>query len=380
MANDDIDRGTVYTTVPKKYANQRRKRASAESGLGDPNKNVGNTLHGINAMGHSVGVKSNTDYQGITFFTRPYLNLTPGNISGKRTLTPYLTEEKDTLHYAIKLLLDTKQSLDYKGEHTLTDIRLAFIAPFTNLLTGLTGWPDETLDVFVSAPGIKNEVYCLADHLGSNLNTFDLTATFRNIDGDPINALLSSWITYIKGVADGSMVPYYEMIASKTIDYQTRIYRLILDSGRRWIQKIACCGAAIPTANPIGGSFSYSENKPVIEDTNEQSVPFTCIGYTYNDPIIARDFNSTVVYFNRSMTTARRKSEMIRLSPNLLNMFNFKLYPLITQDMELQWYVNKEVYKLTLEAYGLSSDSLPEQIDDVIDPDTQRGMLPWERQ
>lgn len=379
MDNEDIEDGPIYATISKKYADKKRKQVSAESGLGDPSKGVGNTLHGINFLGHSLGVKTNTDYQGLTLFTRPYLNFTPDNISSKRRLTPYLTDKEETLHHAIKLLLDTKQSINYNGDHPLTDNRMGFIPAFTNLLTSLTGWPDETLDLYISTPGIRNEVYAQADHLGTSLNTFDLTATFRNIEGDPINAILAPWLVYIKGVADGSMVPYYEMIASKSLDYQSRVYRLVLDSGRQWIQKIACCGACVPTANPIGSSFSYTENKPTIEETNEQAVPFTCVGYLYNDPIIARNFNATVMYYNRSMTNANRSTSMVKVPLDALYMFNFKAYPLITQDMELQWYVPRETYTLTLEAYGLPSDIVPEQINDVIDADTNRGILPWEK-
>ena len=371
--NDD----EVYTVVSKDYTKKRRRQVVTEAGLGDPVKLIGNTLHGINHYGYSIGPVANTDYHGLTFFTRPYLNLTGKNISGIRRLTPLLTSDTKTIHYAIKLLLDTKQSNEYSGEHPLTDTNQAFIPVFTNLLTSLSGWPDETLDLYTSAPGYKNEVYILADHLGATLNTFSLTATFRNIEGDPINAILSTWLTYIKGVSNGSIVPYYEMIASRTVDYQTRIYRLILDKSRRYIQKIACCGASVPVANPLGAAFNYAEAKPIVEETNEQSVPFTCVGYNYNDPIIARDFNATVRYYNPLMNNVNRPKAMVKVPNDSLQIFNFKGYPLITQNMELQWYVTETTYTKTMESLGMSPDT-PKDIPHIIDADTNRGKLPWE--
>lgn len=372
-----MDEEDTTVVIPKDYTKKRKKLAISETGLGDPDKLIGNTLHGINHLGYSIGPISNVDYQGLTFFTRPYLNLTNRNISGIRRLSPLLTEDNQTIHHAIKLMLDTKQGVEYEGDHPLTDNKQAFITVFSNLLTGLTGWPDETLDLYISSPGYKNEVYALADHVGSTLNTFSLTATFRNIEGDPINAILSTWLTYIKAVSYGTIVPYYEMIASRTIDYQTRIYRLVLDRSRRWIQKIACCGASVPVANPLGAAFNFAENKPIIEETNEQSVPFTCIGYTYNDPIIAKDFNSTVFYYNKLMTNDYRTNNMVKIPQEYLKLFNFKGYPLITHEMELQWYVERLTYETTMGALGLSPD-LPINDEKILDLDTNRGRLPWE--
>lgn len=336
-------------------ASGAKSSAAIEAGLTDPKKVLGSALHGINFLNTGINASNNTDLQGITFFTRPFLNLSTNNIKGTRKLTSLLTEKDYSIHKAIRRILDTKMSKSDDGPSTpLMDTDQAFIPIFTNLLTGISGWPDETMDMYVSEPGLRNEVYMLVDHNSNRYGSYDLTATFRNIDGDPINAILNVWLTYAKGVSTGSLLPYPEMMVNRIIDYETRIYRLVLDTSRRWIQKIACCGAAVPTANPLGTAFNFSSDTPVVSDTTEQSVPFKVIGYCYNDPIIIRDFNTTVGHFNKKMVPGERENKMVMIPPKLYPYFNYRCYPRISEDMELQWWCSKDIFYNVINKLGFS--------------------------
>ena len=148
-------------------------------------------------------------------------------------------------------------------------------------------------------------------------------------------------------------MPYPEMIANRIIDYETRIYRLVLDVSKRWVQKIACCGAAFPTANPIGSAFNFSSDTPLVSDTNEISVPFKAIGYCYNDPIIVRDFNTTVYRFNKKMKDDLREKLMILVPSDLYSFFNYLCYPRITSSMELQWWCDRDIFKDNIIKYNI---------------------------
>ncbi|WP_257292799.1 hypothetical protein [Endozoicomonas sp. ONNA1] len=235
----------------------------------------------------------------------------------------------------------------------IIDNQQAFIAPFTNHLQSITGWPDETLDLFTSEPGLKNEVYSQVDHVGEEYNAFSLSATFRNVVGDPINAILFAWQHYARNVSRGTIIPYPEFIAERELDYQTRIYRLVLDPTRRWIQKIAACGAAIPQSNSLAAAFNASQDIPLSQDNAQVNVPFHCVGFIYNDPALIRDFNAVVKTFNGSMNDGVRERNYIKLTPAESKAFNYRGYPRITHDMELEWWVDKETYSNIAQELGL---------------------------
>lgn len=333
----------------KKYVKEYTDKISYGGGYGGSECLLTNTIYGLNHQATGIPAPGNVDNKGLTFFTRPWLNLSDENLATKRRLVPLMTSRTNTYQYAIRLLLDSRRSFDKRTAHCpLVDNNQPFLPLLSNLLVGLSGWPDETLDLFVSDPGIENEVYMLVDHLGSNYNRYDLTATFRNLDGDPVMTLIGAWLLYAKAVAYGSMLPYPEMVVSKTIDYQTRIYRIVLDRSKRFIQKIACCGAAIPSANPLGSSFNYAMDQQKGQELDEISIPFTCIGYEYNDPIIIQDFNKTVELFNPKMAKGVRDAVMIALTHEEEILYNFRGYPYITDNMELQWWVDYDYYRSTI--------------------------------
>ena len=362
MDDSDIDSDELYdspTLTSTQIINGIKKKAAIETGMSDPRKVIGSALHGINFLNTGINAGNNIDLQGITFFTRPFLNLNEANISSNRKLAGLLTKTQNSISYSIRRLLDVKLLMSNEenvNNTSLMDEYQAFIPIFTNLLTGITGWPDETMEVYVAEPGIRNETYMLVDDSPNEYSAFDLTATFRNIDGDPINAILTVWLTYAKGVKYGSLIPYPEMMVNRIIDHQTRIYRLVLDTSRRWIHKLACCGAATPIANPLGTSFNFTVETPLAVDTMQQNVPFKAIGYAYNDPIIIRDFNTTVERFNIKMKKKNRNELMIKIPPPLYTYFNYRCYPRISDDMELEWWCSKNTFSNVVQALSLDVD------------------------
>ena len=357
--NDLDELYQLSSSTSTQQINTIKKKAAVEVGMSDPKKVIGSALHGINFLNTGINASNNIDLQGITFFTRPFLNLNEANISSNRKLAGLLTKTQHSISYSIRRLLDVKLLMDNENNlngSALMDEYQAFIPIFTNLLTGISGWPDETMEVYVAEPGIRNETYMLVDDSPNEYSAFDVTATFRNIDGDPINAILTVWLAYAKGVSIGSLIPYPEMIINRIIDYQTRIYRLVLDTSRRWIHKLACCGAATPIANPLGTSFNYTVETPLAVDTMQQNVPFKAIGYAYNDPIIIRDFNTTVGRFNPKMKDAVRNDLMLKIPPPLHVYFNYRCYPRISENMELEWWCSKVIFSNVVNLLALNVD------------------------
>jgi len=327
--------------------------ASRQSGRGARNASTYNILHGINHRFSGVSpAPANQDSVGFTFFTKPVLNLAYNNISGIRKLEFLGDNDPKSMGCAIKSMLSPYVVRNVPYWDSTDNIRSAivddhypFIPLLSNTLLNISGWPDMSPETYTTDEGIAKESTSWIDGRGDIYNTFDLTANFRNLDGDPVTALMDAWVYYSSKVAEGAIVPYAEMMVENEIDYMTRIYRLVMNKEQTHVTKIACTGAAFPFAVPNGASFNF-ETTAVVSKENEQiSIPFRCIGAIYNDPIIIREFNDTVEMFQPFMREENRDKEMTKLKRSELPLFNFKGYPRIESDNELTWWVTNATYK-----------------------------------
>jgi hypothetical protein len=336
---------------------------SRQSGLGRRQQAHTNAFYGINHRGVGNNIPHNTDNYGITFFTRPRMNLTYDNLVADRTMTTLLATyaKGETMQRAIRAILDPilagkpepsgqladpVAADDPTKNVNLIDNQLPFIAILTNHLQSLSSWPDPTVDTFTSHEGINKEAWSMVDGQVRIFTTFDMTATFRNVAGDPISFLFNTWIKYASNVYTGKMVPYPDMILQNEIDYQTRIYRFVLDPSRQYITKVAACGAAFPYAVSLGAAFNYNSDQPFVADNAQEiSVGFRCIGADYMDPITLREFNMVVQNFNPTMADGVRETSYIKLTPFEANYHNNYGYPRANEStFELEWWVDPADY------------------------------------
>jgi hypothetical protein len=318
-------------------------------------------IRGFNVNLNGTPAPKNKDHYGIAFFTRPDMNLSYNNIGVDRVLSTMLTNDKNSLARAIRVLLDPRGELEDRVSN-LVDENQAFIPILTNSLISLSGWPDMTLDTYTSKEGAYKESYSMVDGTAHIYNTYELTATFQNIQGDPITLLFAIWLRYAAFVYDGTLAPYPDNLMQNTIDYQTRIYRFVMDSNFRYVQKVAACGAAFPIADPLGAAFNYSEEGEWNTSNDQISVPFRCIGATYLDPILFKEFNQIVQTHCIPMEDGNRASATRKIDPLLeydgygfigvilLNTLTHLLYPRVDPyTLELEWYALKEDYDDAIE-------------------------------
>lgn len=323
------------------------EQVTRESGYGSLNSAITRAYRGINYRGFGSPVPMNKDQYGLTFFTRPRLNLSYDNISQLRTMVPMLDNKEISVPGAIRKWLDRSAP-----DSPLVDNKNPFITLLTNNLISISGWPDPTLDTYTAKAGIRKEEWSMVDGVYRVLNTFDITATFKNIATDPITLLFHTWCQYMAAVYDGTMMPHESSIIDNEIDYQTRIYRLTLDPARERVQKIAACGAAFPTSSAIGTHFDFTNETPFNTDADQISIPFRCVGMDYLDPISISDFNRVVEMFNIQMQPEDRSTMMVKLSRNEKRLFNTDTaYPRInpeTHDLEL-WVTSSDYQRLSNE-------------------------------
>lgn len=325
----------------------------AGTGTGFISSAITDSFVGINHRQQPNAVPINRDYYGLTFFTRPRLNMTTGNLRCVRKFAHLLTSDGRTINRAVRALLDTEAKKNGHSSVLIDDYNV-FIPILTNQLISLSGYPDITLPTYTSEPGLYKEEFSIADGITDIYRTWDLRVNFRNIIGDPITRLFEIWLEYISQVRQGVIVPYPDALIENEKDYETRIYRLVLDHTKEFVQKIAATGAAFPIDAPLGTAFNYESDKPINQGNDQLSFTFRCQGVMYNDPILVDEFNRAVIMHNTDMggTDDERSERMVRLSSSYKNLFNHRGYPRIDPDnYRLEWWVPKDLYYEYIKAY-----------------------------
>lgn len=344
------------------------ERISRETGYGSLGSAITNSFYGINHRGLGNAAPLNTDVHGLTFFTKPCLNLSYDNIRFARVMTPLLSLNAETQQRAIRAYLDPRRALRENISSPYVDNNNPFIAILTNNLISCSGWPDIVMDTYTSKPGVMREEWSMADGPVRILRTFDLTANFRNIKGDPISLLFNTWLQYMGRVYSGEFDPYPDLLLENEIDYNTRIYRIVLDPTRQFVQKIAAVGASFPTVAPLGAAFNFTEDHPFIRDVDQISIQFRCMGVDYMDPITIKEFNDVVQTFNENMGDDKRAQRNKKLTLSERLFFNYRGYPRIdpyTNEFEI--WVPNDVYNRELGNVNDGSKTATSAAQNVID-------------
>lgn len=325
------------------------------SGYGGFRQATMETMIGLNNRGYGGIIPHNDDFNGLTLFTRPRMNLSYNNLSGNRLLTPLLTSDKATYQCYIKNLLDPVTATAKPTETSpFFDQKQAFIPLLTNTLLTFSGWPDTGVGTYTSAQGVYREEWSMVDDVSRVYNSWDGTATFRNIQGDPVSALFSSWLHYMSGVYEGVMLPHEDSLWEQEKDYETGIFRLVMSADWEYVHKIAKT-IAFPTSVPTGSAFNYDYERPRVSDGDQISINFRCQGAEYNDPILFEEFNWVVAEFNPLMKKLVNSNQgyqdptkrLLRISQEDRKFLNYYGYPHIDPDTgRMSWFIESSVYKI----------------------------------
>lgn len=321
---------------------------SREQGFGNQRAIFSDLFLGFNRRQQGNMTPANSDRQGLTFFTRPDLNLSYDNVAGVRKLTQFLSLKDDTYQRAIRVMLYPEGHMS--GGNVVApgifDERQAFITLLSNTLTTMSGWPDMTLNVYNTPEGMAKETWIMNDSREEIYSRLDLSCTFRNVLGDPVTALFFLWLVYIGAVYTDRMVPLKKNLIEGRIDYQTRVYRFVMDHQNRYIQKAAMTGASMPYGLNIGSAFNLDRESVFNENLNDININLASVGAIYNDPIIFQQFNRTVATFNRQMATSRNGRELIKIPPDQMLMMNYRGYPWVNmKTSEMEWWATPEMIR-----------------------------------
>lgn len=336
--NEDLQAGLerVYNSTP----------------LGPLSSNLVNTVYGINHRQTQLALPFNKDGYGLTFFTRPRLNLTTDNLRFVRQMLPLLNTEPRSIQRIIRCTLDPL--LEYPETNNVrvksisspyVDGLNVFIPLLTNLCLTVAGWPDYMVEKFTTPAGHYREEHSMVDSSIDIRNSFELSASFRNVPNNPVTLLFFFWIYYASKVFEGELLPYGSSVFETEIDYNTRIYRLILDQNKRYVQSILSTGASFPLNAPIGALGNFDTSQPFNDANDNVNIRFECMGMEFNDPIQITEFNDSVSALNPGMAEEFRDEYYIAIPYQVLSFFNMRGYPRINpKTMELEWYITYAMF------------------------------------
>ena len=348
MSNDRVSRTGKYFE-DRSYLLTNIRRSGGMASLAAANAA---NLYGINHRSIPLATSRNTDHQGFTFFTRPDLRLTYDNLTQDRNMSLLLNSEDESIWRWVRATLSPRDA-NQLYRSPFVDKCNPFIPILTNNLTSISGWPENTVDPWTSEAGAFNEQTSQADGFSDDFSASDITATFNNQVQDPINRLFHVWTRYSMLVHEGVMDPYIDNIVENIIDYNTRIYRIVTDSSKQYIQHIAACGAAFPLNSNTAAKFDFSSERPYSDENDKVSIQFRVIGKLYDDPILFKEFNDVVRMYNENMSDANRHKHYKRVPADMLRMYNCLGLPHINTDNgRLDWYVTNQEYKFIQNELG----------------------------
>lgn len=336
---------------------QALDKISGTSPVGTLSTAIGSSFFGINHRQTPNPIPINKDNYGLTFFTRPDMNMSSENLRAERDMVPLLTTDSASVPRILRCLLD--RTLAGKGiSSQFMDAQQAFIPMLTNHLLSISGWPDPSVETFTAPQGSQHESFSMVDDTAKIFRTYDITANFRNIPGDPITSLFYTWIKYASYVYLGTLIPYPDKIIDNEIDYMTRIYRISLNANRTHVSKIGACGAAFPLSAPLGAAFNFESDRPFNNSNDQVSITFRAMGAMYQDDILIKEFNDTVGMFNDTMKDRSRSGMYKKVPQDLLGVFNNQGYPRIDPDTyEMQWWVSNETWASIMGAVDINRNN-----------------------
>ena len=303
-------------------------------------------------------LQPNMERNGYTFFVRPQLNLRKKNCIKVRQLFRLLSDRSESIPTYCRATLDPRLSLTpEEGAITaLVDEDNPFIPLLTNCCMSVSGWPDLTTPTWTSSEGMKKESYSLVDGVMDNYEAFDIDVSFFNMQDEPISQLFYTWEKYATLVMEDKCQPYPDFVAFNEIDYQTRVYRLVMDKTDTYVSKIAATGIAFPVSIPSGDYANYKQ-ETVLETKKDITIRFRCLGAMYYDDIVLLEFNDTVRQFSPALDNevennllGTKYSNFYKVPPEFRSSFTYLLPYIDLNTLELCWYAdlakpaNKQAY------------------------------------
>lgn len=247
----------------------------------------------------SAPVQINSEMVGLTFFTKPRLNMTTRSLRQDRILAMLDIMDPLSWMFSIRCNLDTvfaksAPAKDIAANCPFFNDTSPFNIPLGNTIVGMGGWPDYSVEYETTKSGYYSEDMTLVRGSDQGRRTYDLSCTFRDIQGGYVMAYIYYWLRAMTLQMDGTIVAYPDDRDANRLNYTCSIYRFVMDPSMRTIVKWAKATGCYPVSIPLGDVFDFGPGDSFVHTSQQFTIPFKANNVTYMDPIHLSAFNTLV--------------------------------------------------------------------------------------
>jgi hypothetical protein len=209
------------------------------------------------------------------------------------------------------------------------------------------------ISIDTSEPGLRSQVYQrVASKLEDN-SVYTINQTYFNPKPSVIQGLFQYWEDYISEVTSGDrqVSPRTWYLMGNRIDYDCRIYHLIMNKDSYFLEHIFATVQSIPISYPAGAiaSIDNTQNSLRGEGQDDFSVQFSSAGQRMDEWGLIQAFNEHSFLYNPTIRPETRNSYYRELDPTEYVAYGYGAYPLllprITDNgrtgIKLTWWVEK---------------------------------------
>lgn len=321
-------------------------KTGEQSGPGSPYRALGKILKGIvhNDEIPLVPLKDKT--KGRIFLTRPMFNMSSNNLQHNDTLRSLLSKDTNNIQTYIRQLLDPRLIYLERGmkEVDFLDNRLSFIAPFSNLVSSLTGFPDRTMPVTTSKPGPIGQTRTTPDGYFGHAGTVELDIEVDSINGSLFERIMSIWGTMISCQNLKEASPYMEDEVAGRTNWGGRLYSLELDATGTIVLGIAAVTDVYPLVDNIGKKYNFKRGESKERNTKSNYRLIGTGGVDYEEPRLIFEFNEHSAMLNMELSAkiAGLPHNLVKIPTSLKDKLGDTGYPYINDEtMELEWWIDR---------------------------------------
>ena len=244
-------------------------------------------------------VQLNTENVGYTFITRPRFNLSTESCRQDPVLAMLDTLTPASLMFSLRCHLDsylptTTVASSAASNSPFFNDQSAFNIPLSNMLIGVSGFPDLNIEYETTESGFFGEDMTYPKGSDWGRKTYTLNLTFREMQGGWIMSYFLYWLRCMALQTEGTIVAYTDDRVNVRFNHTVSIYRFVMDPNGRTIRKWAKATGCFPLTVPIGSCFDYGPGDSAVHASQQFTIPFIANNVSYMDPRHLAAFNTLV--------------------------------------------------------------------------------------
>ncbi|QDH47075.1 hypothetical protein PQC07_gp191 [Aeromonas phage D3] len=351
---DNKEDFTNYSGETLEHSKDIFNAALLDSGTPGTNAPLMNSLRSFRIFGKGPAMMPLADDTiGLSFVTRPQLNLIDDVIARSERLKVLKDVSGNSIGAYIRGTLDERWAA--ANPCPALDNANPFIVALTTYLKTSNGFGDLSMQIQTTDPGMREQVYQrVASKLEEN-GLYSMNQTYFNPKPSVIPALFQYWMTYISEVTSGDRgcYPRAKYLFGNRIDYDTRIYHLIMNKDGEFLEQIFATVQSIPVTFPSGSqaNIDNTQNSLRGEGQDDFSVQFSSTAMRFNEPGLIQAFNEHSYMYNPNIRPKTRDQYFRRLSADEYLEYGYSgAYPLllpVRNDRRQDGAVGRDGIKLT---------------------------------